>query len=140
MKKPIFLLISLFIAIPCFAQAQADNAANSPEDDCFPQSHEDYQEWVRVGKPACWCYHRQCYGDINGSSFLGKPVTGADLLIFKAAFNQAELPEGGICADLNHASFFGKRVTGADLVIFKEYFYLPEEQVPDCFPPYIPYQ
>ena len=124
MKKPIFFLISLFITIPCIA------------DDCFPQTHEDYPEWVAVGSPACWCYSRQCYGDINGFSFLGKPVTLSDLNIFKSAFNQAVLPEGGICADLNHSSFIGKRVTLSDLNIFKQYFNKPESQVPeDCFEP-----
>jgi len=127
MRKLHIFIISLFITIPCIA------------DDCFPQEHPDYQEWVIVGKPACWCYLKQCYGDTNGASFFGKPVTLSDLNLFKAAFNQSELPEGGICADLDHSSFFGKRVTLGDLNIFKQYFDLPESQVPDCFDIIIPH-
>ncbi|KPL23143.1 MAG: hypothetical protein AMJ75_06680 [Phycisphaerae bacterium SM1_79] len=103
-----------------------------------PWRDGEYEFWVQWNKPECWCYLKQCYGDIDGSSFLGKPVTGADLIIFKAAFNKYDpdlvaVPKG-ICADLNLASFLGRRVTGADLIIFKEYFNLPESQVPnDCW-------
>jgi hypothetical protein len=26
----------------------------------------DYDQWTLVGKPTCWCYPRQCYGDTDG--------------------------------------------------------------------------
>jgi len=107
-----------------------------PPPDCLPFSAPEYSDWVAWGKPECWCFCKQCYGDINGSSFFGKPVTLSDLIIFKSAFNISDaelaLVENGICADLNHASFFGKRVTLSDLNTFKLYFNLPEADVPIC--------
>jgi hypothetical protein len=35
-------------------------------EECFPPNHPDYNEWVAVGKPHCWCYPRQCQGDADG--------------------------------------------------------------------------
>ena len=35
-------------------------------EDCFDSGHPDYAEWVAVGKPECWCYKYQCYGDADG--------------------------------------------------------------------------
>ncbi len=32
-------------------------------EDCFPDCHPDYDEWVSVGMPCCWCNLRQCHGD-----------------------------------------------------------------------------
>ena len=103
---------------------------------CINRNAADYNAWVTWGKPKCWCYQKQCRGDINGAMFLGKPVTGADLIAFKAAFNQPDpnvmaIPDG-ICADLNHQQFLGKRVTGADLIIFKAYFNKLDALVPKC--------
>lgn len=104
--------------------------------DCMKTTHPAYNDWDTWGKPACWCYAKQCRGDINGASFLSKPVTGADLIAFKAAFNKTTVElqavPNGICADLNMSAFLGKRVTGADLIIFKEYFNDAEGDVPEC--------
>ena len=104
--------------------------------ECVKLNAPFYHDWEVWEKPACWCYARQCRGDINGTFFLGKPVTGADLIIFKSAFNKTDaelaLVPNGICADLNHTSFLGKRVTGADLIIFKTYFNQLEANVPEC--------
>ena len=113
MRKLHLFLILLFITIPCIA------------DDCLKQTAPEYDDWVDWGRPDCWCFKKQCRGDINGTSFLGKPVSLADLNIFKAAFNQPDEilrqnPEL-ICADLNHESFLGKRVTLSDLNILKSY-------------------
>jgi len=36
------------------------------EPDCFDSLHPKYDEWVSVGKPDCWCYKYQCYGDADG--------------------------------------------------------------------------
>jgi len=109
------------------------------EPECLNKNAVGYPDWVAWGKPDCWCYRKQCRGDINGALFLGKPVTGADLIIFKAAFNKnnvdlALVPDG-ICADLNHAPFLGKRVTGADLIILKAYFNKADAVVPVCDQP-----
>jgi len=106
------------------------------EEECMKTTHPAYADWETWGKPKCWCYAKQCRGDINGAPFLGKPVTGADLIIFKAAFNKSDGDlagvTDGICADLNMAPFLGKRVTGADLIIFKEYFNDADGDVPIC--------
>ena len=103
---------------------------------CLKYSAPFYNDWVAWGKPVCWCHERQCRGDVDGKSFLGKPVVIADLNIFKAAFNKTnevlKMVPNGICADLNHAAFLGKRVTLADLNEFKKYFNLPLSQVPSC--------
>jgi len=104
--------------------------------ECMKGTAPEYADWENWGKPACWCYARQCRGDINGTSFFGKPVTISDLDTLKLAFNQPDpnvmAIENGICADLNHAPFFGKRVTLSDLDTFKQYFNKPEADVPEC--------
>ncbi len=78
----------------------------------LPPSHPDYAEWVAVGKPACWAYPRQCYGDADGltegSSKSGFYYVGNnDLNTLLAAWQIKEPPfgpgiasiENGICAD-----------------------------------------
>jgi hypothetical protein len=124
MKKLHIFLISLFITIPCFA------------DECLKETAPEYDDWVDWDRPDCWCYKKHCRGDINGTSFLGKPVTLADLNILKAAFNQPDEvlrqnPEL-ICADVNHESFLGKRVTLADLAVFKVLFGVVDASIPCC--------
>ena len=104
--------------------------------ECMKLSNPAHADWEAWEKPLCWCYAKQCRGDINGKLFFGKTVTSADLAIFKNAFNKNDtdlaLVTNGICADLNMASFFGKRVTSADLNIFKTYFNLVDAEVPEC--------
>jgi hypothetical protein len=109
--------------------------------ECLMNTAPEYVVWEAWGKPDCWCYRKQCNGDINGTSFLGKPVTTADLNTFKAAFNVTDTVlatvTDGICADLNHGSFLGKRVTTADLNTFKQYFNVADSLVPECDGTYI---
>jgi hypothetical protein len=104
--------------------------------ECMKTTATEYGDWVTWGKPNCWCYRKQCMGDLNGASFFGKPVTLTDLNLFKLAFNKTDaelaLVTDGICADLNHAAFFGKRVTLTDLNTFKLYFNKAEAEVPCC--------
>jgi len=108
------------------------------EEECIKTTAPEYADWVLPiwNKPDCWCYKKQCKGDINGSSFLGKPITLSDLNVFKAAFNQVDSVvegiDGGICADLNHAAFLGKRVTLSDLNVFKANFNVIESLVDCC--------
>jgi hypothetical protein len=117
-----------------------DKNANTTEvtdtNECMKDTAPEYSEWDSWGRPECWCYRKQCRGDINGTTFLGKPITLADLSFFKMPFGVpdtylATIPNG-ICADLNHAAFLGKRITLADLNIFKAYFNLPDANVPCC--------
>ena len=124
MRNLHLFIILLFTTIPCIAE------------DCLKETAPEYDDWVDWGRPDCWCYKKQCRGDINGTTFLGKPVTLADLNIFKAAFNQPDEvlrqnPEL-ICADLNHESFLGKRATLADLAVFKVLFGVLDASIPCC--------
>ncbi|UCC22034.1 MAG: hypothetical protein JSW23_09545 [Planctomycetota bacterium] len=112
-----------------------DYAATATE--CYNAGAPDYAWWAANGMPPCWCYRKQCRGDANGSSFLGKPVTVADNNLLKAAFGQSTLPPDGECADFNHAGFLGKRVTVADNDILKLYFGVAELSVPECDDTYI---
>ena len=106
------------------------------EPECLNRNAVGYIDWLAWGSPNCWCYPKQCRGDIDGKLFLGKPVTLADLNKFKLAFNQPDpnvmaIPDG-ICCDLNHKPFLGKRVTLVDLNIFKMYFNVMDALVPKC--------
>lgn len=113
-------------------------AVKGPESpkECVKNTAPFYATWVAWGKPNCWCFKKQCNGDINGTSLAGKPVTTADLNTFKLAFNVTDAVlatvANGICADLNHAALAGKRVTTADLNTFKLYFNLADASVPVC--------
>ncbi len=75
----------------------------------------DYDEWVLVGDPDCWCWPRQCHGDADGLKG-GNVKTGyywvgptdlniliAGWLVKEPAFGPgiASIPNG-ICADFAH--------------------------------------
>lgn len=99
-----------------------------------------YTTWLAWDYPECWCYKKQCNGDLNGASFWGRPVANNDLSLFKLAFgktdaelrNVSEAGVPGICADLNYAAFWGRRVANNDLGTFKTYFGDAEATVPIC--------
>lgn len=77
-----------------------------------PPTGSDHAEWVAVGKPACWMYPRQCYGDADGQAE-GDGAGGVtyvgnnDMALLMAAWRVKEPPFGpgiasvpnGICAD-----------------------------------------
>ena len=91
---------------------------------CFPSDHDDYDTWVELGKPDCWCYPRQCHGDASGTSdnpgvAAGKQkwVALNDWPYLVAGWQQTRntltaLPKDGydnlfmyaICADFSHSS------------------------------------
>ncbi len=128
-------------------QEQFDQAGDSEdmsftlftEPGCFPTGHTDYLEWLKVGKPDCWCFPRQCHGDADGKLEGGgkiplRAVGTADLNILISAWNVYE-PDSpvdpgpgigsvpsGICADFSHSVEGGgkiplRRVGTADLNI-----------------------
>jgi hypothetical protein len=94
---------------------------------CFVQSatgpaitQDMIDDWEAWGRPDCWCWARQCYGDTNndkqGSTRLGWQYVGsADIDLIAAAWQILEPPKGSgiagrslngidfICADVNHA-------------------------------------
>jgi hypothetical protein len=99
-------------------------------------SATEYTEWVAWGKPDCWCYARQCRGDINGKKTGPYWVQLLDLQAFSAAFNKtdaqlAAIP-GGICADVKHRKTGPYRVGLLVLQTLSSYFNKPEAQVPMC--------
>ena len=109
---------------------------------CLKYSAPFYNDWVAWGMPACWCFERQCHGDINGKKdgvAVKYWVSGTDLSLFKAAYakNDAalKLVPNGICSDLNHKAdgvAVKYRVSGTDLGIFKLYYAKADAAVPSC--------
>jgi hypothetical protein len=107
--------------------------------DCLDQNSTTvahWNDWVAWGKPACWCYSRQCRGDINGKKTLGFYVQALDLAIFRSAVGQTDanlaLIPNGICADLNQKKTLGFRVQALDLAIFRTYVGQVDANVPEC--------
>jgi len=94
----------------------------------------EYSDWATWGYPKCWCYKRQCRGDINGLRKFGIWVSLEDLVVLRTAYAKpaAQIPPGGICADLDHKMKFGIRVSLEDLTILRTYYTKPEAQVPVC--------
>lgn len=125
------------------------------EPDCFAPCREDYDEWVDVGKPACWCHPAQCHGDADGLTG-GSAKTGlyrvgpADLNLLISGWLMKEPPHGpgiasvpdGICADFAHnqggsAKTGQYRVGPSDLNILISNWLVKEEPHgpgvnPDC--------
>lgn len=82
--------------------------------DCFPSTDAAYDDWVAYGKPDCWCYARQCYGDADGkkqgSAYAGYEYVGTDDLAILINAWKIKEPDKGpglsgnqICADFDHA-------------------------------------
>jgi len=90
--------------------------------ECLKNTAPEYANWVTLGKPACWCFQRQCRGDINGIKSGPYWVSSLDLDLFRLAFNKTTLPTGGACADLNHIKSGPYWVSSLDLDIFRLYF------------------
>jgi parallel beta-helix repeat protein len=120
-------------------------ASKSPFDtDYISVEHPDYDQWVDVGKPLCWCYRRQCHGDTDCKS-QGKQkywVSTDDLDILIAAWSKpfAEI-EGQtlygldlVCADFDHKAQ-GKRkyrVSTNDLDILIANWSKADKPDPNC--------
>jgi hypothetical protein len=96
----------------------------------------EYIDWIRWDMPDCWCYARQCRGDINGKKTGPYRVSLLDLQILAAAFNKMDAQlaaiSGGICADINHKKTGPYRVGLLELQALSNYFNKPEAQVPSC--------
>jgi len=96
----------------------------------------EYNDWLKWNRPKCWCYPRQCRGDINGKRTTARWVQTADLGIFRSAFYKSDAVlrtvPSGICADLNHKRTTARRVQASDLNIFRTYFFKPDASVPVC--------
>ncbi|MHC4423153.1 MAG: PASTA domain-containing protein [Planctomycetota bacterium] len=98
--------------------------------DCMKASHPAYSRWVTKGKPACWCYRKNCRGDTNGTAEGPFWVDTADKSLMVSALGQIILPPNGICCDLDRADIGPFAVGDADKTIFVQY--LGQIVVPDC--------
>lgn len=104
---------------------------------CLAYDADEYDDWVAWGKPECWCYRKQCRGDADGQSTLGRPVGVADNTLLVKCFGLLKtdpnfIPWGCICADFNHASILNRPVNIADNNILTTYFGVLEANVPAC--------
>jgi hypothetical protein len=137
------------------------NYAYDLEQDCFPICHPDYDEWVLMGRPDCWCYPRQCHGDTDNQTE-GGPKTGYyyvhfnDLNVLLAGWDVREpapppIPSGPgivtctapngvpcVCADFKHDQEGGAktgyyRVHFNDLnILIASWNILEPAPPPDC--------
>jgi hypothetical protein len=102
--------------------------------ECMKSTATEYIDWVNWGRPSCWCFQRQCRGDINGTKNL-QWVNLLDLNLLKATYQKNDTQIGqitnGICTDLNHAKNL-QRVNLLDLNILKSYYQKNDTQVPVC--------
>ena len=111
---------------PCFT-------VDLPESKCMKETHPDYDAWVSVSEPNCWCYPRQCRADVDATQEYGAYwVLLLDLEVFKTYFDQTGVAgEPGICADCNHDLEYGAyRVLLNDLDCIREWF--GQVNVPCC--------
>jgi hypothetical protein len=106
--------------------------------DCVKADAPFYTEWVGAGKnwdkPDCWCYERNCRGDIDGVKVGLYWVQTNDLGTFIAAFNKGDLKmdQTLICADLDHKKVGLYRCQTNDLTEFIKHFNKGQLKVPVC--------
>jgi hypothetical protein len=122
------------------------------ETDCVKSTAFFYNDWLKFGRPSCWCYPRNCRGDADGLK-MGSVMPGFwyvgtnDLLILISAWQIKEPPKGpgiwgnAICADFDRkeegniiVGFW--RIGPGDLNILIKYWQIKEPPrgtgVPDC--------
>jgi hypothetical protein len=103
---------------------------------CMADGHPAKAAWDAWGQPDCWCWKRQCRGDVNSTKNGPFWVQALDKAIFRAAFNKSDVVlagiSGGICSDLNHIKNGPFRVQALDKTIFRLYFNKSETLVPLC--------
>jgi hypothetical protein len=113
-----------------------DCNVNLPYPTCLSSDAPEFADWEAWGSPDCWCYPRQCRGDIDGLRIMMKWVQAADLAKFREAFLKSDVDLAavvdGICADLDHARIMMKRVQANDLAEFRKYFLKSDVDVPVC--------
>jgi M6 family metalloprotease-like protein len=74
--------------------------------ECFHCMYSTYDDWVTLGKPACWCTPYQCDGDADGADSGGinkyRVFTGDLNLIVANWKKKAGDPALDPCADIDH--------------------------------------
>jgi len=77
-----------------------------PSAECFPSTYSTYNDWVALGKPACWCTRYQCDGDADGKDSGGLTkyrVFTEDLNLIVANWKKKiNDPILDPCADIDH--------------------------------------
>lgn len=103
---------------------------------CVDCDREFFRDWQTWQEPVCWCYARNCRGDIDGLKNGPFWVSNYDFQIFLTAFNKTDaelaINPNGICADLNRRKEGPFRVSNIDLTEFLKYFNKTEQDVPVC--------
>jgi hypothetical protein len=106
--------------------------------ECIKLGTPDYPAWEAWGKPACWCYSRQCRGDADGVKTGPFWVAIPDLTAFRLAYNKTDIVlqnvTNGICSDADHIKTGPFRVAIPDLTNFRIYYNKVELLVPECDP------
>jgi hypothetical protein len=111
---------------------------------CMKSTSGMNANWVLHGRPKCWCYAKQCRGDINGTIEGPFWVGNADKTLFMTYYNlfpdpapdpPITLPAAGACADLNHAKEGLFWVGNTDKGIFVTYWNIMMPVPPDCGTP-----
>ena len=102
--------------------------------ECMMATHPDYNDWVEVGKPDCWCYKRQCRGDATGTPVGIFWVQTADVTALRAALYEApnDMEPNDICADFNHRPVGVFRVQSDDVAIIRSGLYVEPNDLPIC--------
>jgi len=101
--------------------------------ECMAGTNPDYTKWEAANKPDCWCYPRQCHGDVDDNQEYGAYwVLLLDLAEFRTYFSATGITgPPGICCDFAHDVEYGAyRVLLNDLAIFRTYF--SSTSVPCC--------
>jgi hypothetical protein len=110
-------------------------------EECMMPEHPDYANWEFWNKPPCWCYERQCRGDIDGLILGPYWVSLNDLTLFRLAIgklqHQIQADPSLICSDLDHQVLGPYWVSLNDLTILRLYIGKLEFQIPPCDDTYI---
>ncbi|MBW8042533.1 MAG: hypothetical protein FVQ85_21405 [Planctomycetes bacterium] len=119
-----------------FTQEDSVVIRQGPPPECMKTSAPEYAVWEAWGKPACWCYSRQCRGDTDGIKIGPFWVAIPDLNIFRSAFNKTDIVlanvANGICADFDHTKSGPFRVAIPDLNMLRINHGKIEALIPEC--------
>ena len=133
---------------PDVSQATSEPVTCIVEEDCVKTTAPFYQEWLGSAgsarplatwtKPDCWCYERNCRGDVDNckEAWNSYWVYSIDYDLLKAAYGLLDnLVVGSyICANFDHLweAWDSYAVYDLDFDIVKQYYGLLEGNVPTC--------
>ena len=109
-------------------------------DGCLPFTYSTFQDWVTLGRPACWCARYQCDGDTDGqaSAFPFKyRVSIRDLWVLTDNWKKTiDDPTLDPCADIDHKAEGPEqyRVFNTDLAILLSNWKKSDAELPGRCP------